>query len=397
MRVECVTDLYVAATGVKRSRSSQLDGAKRGRRILKVEMALISQVLAKGQVTGLSSQQKYSLRRFLAGGDNGEVYVAEREDGKEFAVKVCKPDPRRIGIFNLKNEIDRLVTLSEGSAHRNVICFKEQAIFSPEILREKLCYAMEKCDITAKNLMDGPQISELAFTEICFQAFSGLAFVHSKDIVHRDIRNPGNILLQWDGQSARVVIADFGNAKQIIHRISYEFDLDARQLASGLLKLIRRRCLSDPTNFDPPMQLPSTLDWDFLYDTLNIPDSDEKDFARAISLVCCVSWIPGFNESEIRKQLALVEDRDWWPKFLLCHPKQASYIKVILEFLSQSHGPDGTKIPTDLFSILSDALAFTDLQRRETAVIEQRLAKLSATSITNTHQALLEHLTNYFA
>ena len=357
-------------------------------------MASINHVLAVGKVTGLDSRLKYSLKKFIAGGDNGEVYLAERDDGKQFAVKVCQPDQLGTGKRNLKPEIDRLAILSKNGGHRNVIQMEEEANFFPGHVRNQLCYSMEKCDITLQDLMDGPQISELAFTEICYQAFSGLAFVHSKNIVHRDLRNPGNILLQWDGQRARVVLVDFGNGKEMTqqHPQSYVIDFDARRLAFALLKLIRRRCLSDPSTVNPPKLLPSASDWDFLYDTMNIPDSDKKDFSRAISLTCCVCRIPGFNEVALRE--IITHDREWWTKLTLHHPKRAAYIHLIFEFLSQTPGPDGTKISSDLCNILGDALGFTDLQGKEAATLENRLETLCRTSKMSTHDALMEHLTN---
>ncbi|EAZ28359.1 hypothetical protein OsJ_12337 [Oryza sativa Japonica Group] len=65
-----------------------------------------------------------------------------------------------------------------------------------------------------------------AVAEVAAQALSGLACLHARRVVHRDIK-PGNLLVSVDGE---VKIADFGIAKVVPprrggeHRAAYEYE-----------------------------------------------------------------------------------------------------------------------------------------------------------------------------
>nr|XP_015629634.1 mitogen-activated protein kinase kinase 9 [Oryza sativa Japonica Group]AAL58223.1 putative kinase [Oryza sativa Japonica Group]ABF98535.1 Protein kinase domain containing protein [Oryza sativa Japonica Group] len=67
---------------------------------------------------------------------------------------------------------------------------------------------------------------EAAVAEVAAQALSGLACLHARRVVHRDIK-PGNLLVSVDGE---VKIADFGIAKVVPprrggeHRAAYEYE-----------------------------------------------------------------------------------------------------------------------------------------------------------------------------
>lgn len=71
-----------------------------------------------------------------------------------------------------------------------------------------------------------PGVPEAAVAEVAAQALSGLACLHARRVVHRDIK-PGNLLVSVDGE---VKIADFGIAKVVPprrggeHRAAYEYE-----------------------------------------------------------------------------------------------------------------------------------------------------------------------------
>ena len=355
-------------------------------------MASQDQVVAQGQVKGMISGKKYSLKRFLAGGGCGEVYLAEREDGQNFAIKCC-----RGGITKniLEREANTLRNIEESGGHRNVIHLEEFGRFSPSPLRDQLCFVMDKCDITLRDLFNGPAMTELALTEVCFQAFSGLGFVHSCGIAHKDLGNPANTLLKCDGKRARVVLADFGCATKIAPEQHYQLDLDTRRLAVVLLNLIRRRTLGDPTTVDPPNPMPKLEDWSFLHSVCGIPPSHKDEFDKAIRLVCCVSNLPGLNEYELRQKIT--QNRNWWTEYIANNPRQAVYIDLVLKELSKRPGTNGIAFSADLCSILAEALGFADENRKQSSAIALRLEMLPNSRKRSMRRLLLEHMTQYFA
>ena len=59
----------------------------------------------------------------------------------------------------------------------------------------------------------GP-LEEAEASIIVLQIVKALDFLHSRDIVHRDLK-PDNILLSSNAPNARVVLSDFGHARQL--------------------------------------------------------------------------------------------------------------------------------------------------------------------------------------
>ncbi len=71
---------------------------------------------------------------------------------------------------------------------------------------------MELYDWSLKDFILGKERLEyLVFKVICYQMARAIFYVHSRAVTHRDIR-PDNFLMKKNG---RVVLADFGSAKQL--------------------------------------------------------------------------------------------------------------------------------------------------------------------------------------
>lgn len=60
---------------------------------------------------------------------------------------------------------------------------------------------------------DGP-LEEAEASVFVLQILKALDFLHGRDIVHRDLK-PDNILLSSTSPSARIVLSDFGHARQL--------------------------------------------------------------------------------------------------------------------------------------------------------------------------------------
>ena len=77
---------------------------------------------------------------------------------------------------------------------------------------------MKKLDITLTDLIEKYKQKDIAFhfkLSILLDACKGLRFLHSKDIIHRDLSS-SNIMLFVTKQFVRAKITDFGKAKQIL-------------------------------------------------------------------------------------------------------------------------------------------------------------------------------------
>lgn len=151
--------------------------------------------------------ESWSLKELLGQGGFGKVYTAIHPNTKEkLAVKVVEIDDGNEEEANhILNEIETLSKLK----HRNVIQYKS---CGRDI--NKIYVFME--------LMQGGSISSFlksngAFCEdttrkYILQVLNGLNYLHSRNIIHRDIKG-SNLLL--DKSKETVKLADFGAAKKL--------------------------------------------------------------------------------------------------------------------------------------------------------------------------------------
>ncbi|MGC2235519.1 MAG: protein kinase [Pyrinomonadaceae bacterium] len=149
---------------------------------------------------------QYTLVRKLAKGGFGEVWLAEKHSPlvtKKVAMKL--PLDEQVNVETLRHEA---MLWEEASGHPNVLPIIDADIYDGQavIVSE---YA-EDGSLADKLKAEGA-LNVRKAVEITIGILSGLEFLHSKNIVHRDVK-PANILMQNDTPR----LADFGISRALL-------------------------------------------------------------------------------------------------------------------------------------------------------------------------------------
>lgn len=167
-------------------------------------------IVAAKQPEPLPKFPGFRIEKELARGGMGTVYLAVREiDGRNAALKVVTPQSAGVSEYHGKLFL-REMQVSLGMTHPNIVRVLDHGFADGTFY-----FAMEYCDQgSAGELMEraGGMLDCALAGGIALQALDGLAYAHSRNVVHRDLK-PHNILLQSEGQAATAKLADFGLAK----------------------------------------------------------------------------------------------------------------------------------------------------------------------------------------
>ncbi len=160
----------------------------------------------------LSSSVKASHRiKYIMKGEGAFAKVfaySEPLSGKKFALKKLNKDIVGKELERFKLEFEKM-----------------NSINNPYILKaysydnETNSYIMEYCDYTLKEFVETnnnkPFMDEKYRKSIALQFLRGLKYLHSKDLLHRDLSLNNILIKQYDDQFIVVKISDFGLVKDI--------------------------------------------------------------------------------------------------------------------------------------------------------------------------------------
>ncbi|TRM66001.1 hypothetical protein BD626DRAFT_398258 [Schizophyllum amplum] len=157
-----------------------------------------------------SSSSNFAIRwqqgRFIGSGAFGSVYLAVNLDsGSLMAVKEIKFQELS-GLPNLYQQVKAELSVMERLHHPNIVEY-----YGIEVHRDKVYIFEEYCQggSMAALLEHGRIEDERIIQVYTMQMLEGLAYLHSQNIVHRDVK-PDNILLDHLGV---IKFVDFGAAK----------------------------------------------------------------------------------------------------------------------------------------------------------------------------------------
>jgi len=140
---------------------------------------------------------KYHSIKRLGKGNYGHVDLVE-SNGYKFALKEQKT--KRSGFTG---EVDLYVKVSKAGDHKNIT-----KLYYASSSRHKMgIIAIEYCEGVCLDILHG-SLNEMQIRHIVRETLSGIAFLHSLSIVHRDIK-PDNIMITKTGE---VKLIDLGMA-----------------------------------------------------------------------------------------------------------------------------------------------------------------------------------------
>lgn len=148
---------------------------------------------------------KFKKTIILGQGSYAKVYLGESENGEKLAIKEIELTSR----IEHKNRIIVEIQLLSQLEHINIIKYYDAIVYDNMIdLYLEYCSGGSIAKILENKKLDEEEIRD--YTE---QILNGLNYLHSINIVHRDIKG-ANILLDDEGI---IKLTDFGSAKQILH------------------------------------------------------------------------------------------------------------------------------------------------------------------------------------
>eukprot|EP00929_Paragymnodinium_shiwhaense_P089877 TRINITY_DN50087_c0_g3_i1.p1 TRINITY_DN50087_c0_g3~~TRINITY_DN50087_c0_g3_i1.p1 ORF type:complete len:1055 (+),score=270.59 TRINITY_DN50087_c0_g3_i1:101-3265(+) len=169
---------------------------------------------ARGKDVSGNFLDHYELHEMLGHGAFGQVHLCRsKRSGSECAVKMV--DKVEAPLEDIKREAD----LQSEVVHPNIV--RVLAVYYEKCF---VCIVMELCeggDLIEGIELRGPSVSEpeyYAVGHIAKQMVRSVRFLHSRDLMHRDIKGDNYLLDRMDMEDphCRVLLTDFGTTLQLV-------------------------------------------------------------------------------------------------------------------------------------------------------------------------------------
>jgi calcium/calmodulin-dependent protein kinase I len=165
------------------------------------------------------------IKSIASGGFGKVVHAIDLETNKEVAVKIIEPKIYTNIDSNKLNRIKQEINILQGLKHKNIIEF----IDFKEI-NSSVCIIMElikggtlKSFLTNRNRNINEYLTEDECSILMKSLFQAVDYLHTKDIIHRDIKLD-NIMLEDENDLTSVKLIDFGLSTYVIENNILKYD-----------------------------------------------------------------------------------------------------------------------------------------------------------------------------
>jgi serine/threonine-protein kinase len=163
--------------------------------------------LAPGSTIG----GRYTLVRPLGSGAMGSVFEVREGAGRRLAMKTLLAPPAKGDAAERRARFEREAAVCATIRHANVVPVVDHGIDAETDVPYLVMPLLEGEDLASVLDRTG-SLEPAVAVALAVQACEGLAAVHARGIVHRDVK-PSNLFLESVGDAVVVKVTDFGLAK----------------------------------------------------------------------------------------------------------------------------------------------------------------------------------------